>query len=724
MGSNPRKKTYEARYTRNGSAPASVEAVASRPYPYNHQMHRVRYGTGSLPLALALTTVFAYGLLLPLTGFYWDDWPFAWIAQFLGPAEFFPAFQGFRPFLAPIFYLTTGLLPANPVLWQIAALVIRFLAAWTAWWSLHQVWPTHRGLTVSAALLFLVFPGYSQHWVAFTHINQEWISLTAYLLSFGFSVRAFRHPEVALRATLVALGLQLLGLLPTEYFATMEPVRALLFWSLLAETTTAWGTRARRLVRAWWPYAVVWLLNGAWLFYYYRSGLYISYDLTATASSLPPVEALYSFCDALLKAGLYVWFQVIPLTAVVIASPTGMLTWVVILVAFVGLALYLARLQLAAGNQDSVKATAGGEDSESRGSQVLHGWHAIAIGVIGILLGRVPSFAANLPLTLQSSFDRLTISMMLGAALFVAGALQVLASSKAVRKYVLAALVALGVGQQFFNANIFRRDWLRQQEIYWQFAWRMPDLEPDTAILTQQMPLDYETDLAMTAALNWIYAREIEPPHLPFAVVYTEKRLGGVVIPALEAGLPMELPLRTMTFRGNTSQAIVVYVPKIGCLRVFDPASDDAWTYSRLPDAVTAAIPLSEPGRIITHAEPRLLPSPPFAAEPEHDWCYIYEMAELSRQEGDWQEIIRLREHASTARLEPADPFEWLPFVEAEARAGETTWAIDQTLDLVADEPKLERGLCALWKRVSLTASPEMQAISADLRNQLTCERW
>ena len=478
-------------------------------------MQRVRFSVRSLPLALALTTIAAYGLLFPLTGFYWDDWPFAWIARFLGPAEFFPAFQGFRPFLAPIFYFTTSLLGTNPVVWQAAALVVHFLAAWAAWWSLDQVWPANRRLTVSAAFLFLVFPGYSQHWVAFTHINQEWISLIAYLLSIGISIRGLRHPTRAPWATLLALGLLTVGLLPTEYFATMEPLRGLLFLAVLSGSISDNAGRGRKLLRAWWPYLAVWILNGIWLAFYYKSGAYISYDLTAAAAPPAAVEALGTFADALLKVGAYIWFQVIPLAGATLTSPTGVTTWIVILVAFLAAALYLTHLQFGANDSDK-----GMEEKESSkaGAEIkggANGRDAIAIGAIGILLGRIPSFVAGLPLTLQSSFDRLTISMMLGAALFMAGLIQVLVSKTNTRMYALAALLALGVGQQFFNANIFRRDWQRQQEIFWQIAWRMPGIKPETAILAQQMPLDYETDLAMTAALNWMYAPEIQPPHLP-----------------------------------------------------------------------------------------------------------------------------------------------------------------------------------------------------------------
>src|SRR5512143_3505105 len=150
-----------------------------------------------LPLLFAGVTVFAYGLLLPLTGFYWDDWPFAWLAKFPGPAAFIPAFRGFRPFLGPIFFLTTSLIPPDPLLWQLFALLIRWLSGLAAWFALSSVWPARKRELLVAALLFLVFPGYSQHWVALTHINQEWIPLLFYLLSFGFSALVLRGREEA-----------------------------------------------------------------------------------------------------------------------------------------------------------------------------------------------------------------------------------------------------------------------------------------------------------------------------------------------------------------------------------------------------------------------------------------------------------------------------------------------------------------------------------------------
>ena len=126
---------------------------------------------------------------LPLTGFYWDDWPFAWMAKFLGPQEFIPAFAGVPSIFRTDLFSDDQPYSTDSLYWQIFALVIRFFAGLSAWFALNQVWPQPQATDLIASLLFLVFPGYSQHWVALTHINQEWIPFIFYLLSFGFTAR-------------------------------------------------------------------------------------------------------------------------------------------------------------------------------------------------------------------------------------------------------------------------------------------------------------------------------------------------------------------------------------------------------------------------------------------------------------------------------------------------------------------------------------------------------
>ena len=637
----------------------------------------------SIPLLFLLVTLVGYGLLLPFTGFYWDDWPFAWMAKFLGPQEFIPAFAAVRPFLGPIFFITTSLIPPVPIYWQIFALVIRFLAVLSAWFALNQIWPRHQRQTLITSLLFLVFPGYSQHWVALTHINQEWIPFIFYLLSFGFAARALRNPQKFTTDTLVALLLLIAGVFPTEYFVSIEPVRFLFIWVVISGQVDGFKQRFVETSKRWIPYLVVWLANGAWLAYFYTVGGYQSYDVQVANEPLSLIRIFSTLADAIWKAGFYVWAQVLVLASRALMAPTTLATLGLIVVSFMLILFYLQKTGLLEGETKTFARS------------------AIVIGLTGILLGRVPSFVAGLPLTLQSSFDRFMISMMLGAGLFAVGVIELFIRNQRLKTYVFALLIALGIGQQFFNANIFRRDWAKQQEIYWQLAWRIPEMKPNTALLTHQLPIDYETDLSFTAPINWMYAPEYQRNSLPYVLLYTEKRLGGTALPSLDRQAAITLPIRRVSFQGSTSQVITIYMPANGCLRVLDAARGDDITYARQSRFLVDAIPLSDTSNIIVHSNQT--PTIPFLSEPEHTWCYYFARAELAYQQADWQQVVALIDQARSLGYEPEDPFEWLSYIEAQARTGNTEAAQKLSSDVVKKEKGIRKGLCELWQRVQIS---------------------
>ncbi len=644
------------------------------------------------PVLFALLTILAYGLLAATAGFHWDDWGFAWADHFLGSAQFVPSFIGFRPFLGPIFFLTTSLLPPTPLAWQMFALVIRFVIGLSTWWMLRAFWPSRPRLALTAALFVLVFPGYSQHWVAFTHINQELIPFIFYLLSFGVSAYAIRRGRWPLAA--LALFLQFWGLFPTEYFFGMEPLRFLLIWSLLDEVD--FWSRFRRALTAWLPYLLLWAADGLWLVWFYRSGAYISYDMEGQRLNWL-LELLY----AVFKAGLFVWGQILLLVGSAPSSPTSLLTLGLTAVTFALLILYLLRFP-------SV-------DEQSSAPQfplIL-----ILLGLTGILLGRLPSLAAGLPLTLQSTFDRFMISMTLGGSLFLAGLIELLlGKNERLKLTVIGLVIALGVGQQFYNANLFRRDWARQQEIFWQFAWRIPALEPNTLLLTGVIPdMPLETDLSFTAPINWMYAPEYHGGDLPYALLYAEARLGGGVLTSIEPNTPITLPFRTVDFHGSTGQTLVFLVPQNGCLRVLDPSLGDAETYEKESEFLTQLIPLSQPSLIRTDAPQLSLPNPPFSAEPAHTWCYFYERSELARQVGDWQTILDLQRQAKALDYAPEDVFEWLPFIEAQARVGNADEALTLSRDAVQQAARVRKGVCNVWKRVQVQVQDRSDSASQAL---------
>ena len=654
-----------------------------------------------ISLLLALLTLVAYGLLLPFTGFYWDDWPFAWIAEFQGPRAFFPAFTGVRPFLAPIFFMTTSLIPPVPIYWQAFALIVRFLSGLLAWSAFRGIWPHHQRQVLVAALLFLLFPGYSQHWVALTHINQEWIPFLFYLLSFSLTARALRNPGKFLPYTIAALLSLLPGVFPTEYFISLEPLRFFFIWTILADRSYDLRQQFIWTLKYWLPYVFIWLGCIGWLAYFYTIGGYGSYGVAVVKQSLTALQILSVIGETLWKGGIYSWVQIVVLIAKSITLPVTLLTLVLIVTAFLCLLFYLTKLTRTENELSSFAVP------------------AVLTGTAGLLLGRLPSFAASLPLTLQSSNDRFMISMMLGGNLFIVGLIELLVKNPRLRTGLFALLIAFGIGQQFFNANIFRRDWAKQQEFFQQLGWRIPAMQPGTTILTDVLPVDYETDLSFTAPLNWMYAPDFHGSDLPYSIIYTEIRLGGGMLPTLEKGQTIEVGMRSIYFHGSTSQVIVIYMPKDGCLRVLDPRRGDQITYAQRSRDIAQAVPLSDLSNIMLNTTQTV--KLPFLAEPEHSWCYYYEKAELAHQGQNWQQVISLVDEAISLGYRPEDPFEWLSYIEAQALMGNIQTAQKVSRTALAEQPNIRKGLCQLWQRVQGAAQSQLQEDAQDVLSELQC---
>ena len=655
-----------------------------------------------VPILLFIATILAYGLLLPQTGFYWDDWPFVWIAKFLGPADFFPAFANIRPFLAPIFYVTTSLIPPEPIYWQIFMLLIRFASGLLAWSIFSQVWPRHKRSALVASFLFLLFPGYSQHWVAFTHINQEWIAFLFYLLSFGFTARALRNPGKFKINTVIALFFLILGVFPTEYFIGLEPLRFLFIWVIVAEETQQFNQKLQKSFRLWLPYLVIWLIDAAWLGYFFFVRSFGSYDVEVVTEPVSALGIVRALGEAIWKAGFYIWGQVLVLASKTFAAPSTILTLLLIVTSCALLFLYLKRWET--------------RDEGTSASAI----QMTLIGLAGILLGRLPSYAAGLPLTLQSSNDRFMISMMIGGSLFMTGLVELLIRNDRNKTFTFALLIALGIGQQFYNANIFRRDWLNQQELYSQLSWRIPAMEPGTLLITDQLPVDYETDLSFTAPINWIYAPDYTRSKVPYGLIYTEKRLGGSLA-SLQPGEDVKVYLRTVNFDGSTSQAITLFMPRNGCLRVLGSKWNDETTYAGQSEFLVKAIPLSNPDLIKVDSSEA--PKLPFLSEAKRDWCYYYTRAELARQKQDWEEVNSLLSEATSLDYQAGDPFEWLVFIEAKAMTGDIKAAEDISNRAFKSDHRARKGLCQVWKRIqaNIPAEDGKQPWITDVLSRFQC---
>ena len=661
-------------------------------------------------ILMVFLCLLAYGILIPGMGFYWDDWVFAWTINFLGPKEFIPSFLPFRPFLGPIFTLTTSVLGASPLIWQIFGLFIRLGTGLAAFWSFQQLWPKAKLQVMLASLFFIVFPGYNQQWVALTHVNQELIPLIAYLLSLGFMVKAVKSQHPDFKFTLIALFFTFLGLYPTEYFFGLELLRPFILWLVFREKNAGGRTILRKTILCWLPYLALWLSNAIFLYLYHNSSYYQSYGLSIISFSDTGFKALIlhtmeDFIHAIITTGFDAWANTIGLITNSLSQTT---TWATL--GLVGISfIFLFSMVL--------KANAKEKSSDVTNS---FGWQAIMLGLIGIIAGRIPSWLAGLPLQIEFSWDRFMLSTMLGGSLLIIGLVDYLIQDKNRKILVACLLISFAVGWQFTKANSFRREWENQRQLFWQLSWRIPALKPNTLIVTHELPFMYVTDQSLTAALNWVYAPQITSHDLPYMLAYTKARLGSGLLPGLQTGMPISSNFRTMTFNSTTDSVVVIFQENPGCVRVMDSVYSNKDTVPGVTYMLSDAIPLSNLDQIISNAPQPTLSTTLFGREPQHIWCYFFEKAELARQMGKWEEVVHLGDDAFKNGFQALQPAENLVFIEAYALNTRMDEAIQLSRDVATAKPNLKPALCDLWHRVQTSQTDQKQII--DFLAELQCE--
>lgn len=109
--------------------------------------------------------------------------------------------------------------------------------------------------------------------------------------------------------------------------------------------------------------------------------------------------------------------------------------------------------------------------------------------------------------------------------------------------------------------------------------------------------------------------------------------------------------------------------------------------------------------------EPRARMPDIYGPEPEqaNAWCYYFEIADLARQFGNWEEVARIGNTAFELDDHPNDPVEWFVFIEGYAHMGEWQRALElskESYQASQEDEVVGRLLCLLWERIE-TETPE-----------------
>jgi hypothetical protein len=647
-----------------------------------------------VPVLLLAVTLLSYGLLFRSLGFYWDDFPFAWIAAAYGRAGLARYFSTNRPFWGLLYQLSTSLIPTlTPWPWQLFGLFWRWISALAFWLLVRRAWPERPRLALSIALLFLVYPGFGQQPIGLMY-GHFFIVFSALLFSFYASLRAAASPHPIRRGAwlCLALLLSLLNLLTMEYFFLLELLRPLLLWMRLPSERRA----LRQLVRN--PQFILPLLLffgvGIWraFFFPYQTQ---NYQPALNSILTLPGEVLRS----LWVTGVGAWLDAFQWPG----AEQGRRV-ILLFAALVGFSL--PSLLALLWKQPT--------PTTDRGSTA---WQPVILGAVGLLVAGGPFWLTGLPPGLTFPNDRFTLPFMPGSSLILAGLLQNLPQGRPwgrwLARLTLPVLLSFAIGAQFLNANTYRRDWITQRSLFWQLSWRAPSLQPGTTLFSNDLPMRAYSDNSLTAPLNWIYSGTSPKSALDYLLLWPSVREGSL----LKSYLPGQSFVKdylVAPFNGSTDQVVAFYFNPPACLRVIDPQIER--DNQMLPAQLREAAILSD--AVWIGANPTAnLPVALYGNEPEHGWCYYFERADLARQQGDWQTVAALGDAAFALGDYPNDPAERMPFIEGYAHVGRWAEAVQLTQESLAVTPLMQPPLCALWQRISLETpnSPEQQAAQSAL---------
>jgi hypothetical protein len=657
----------------------------------------------SVPVILFLVAALTYGLFFWERGFYWDEAPWTWIYYRLGPAALTKTFSTSRPFWGMIYQVTMPLLGPYPWRWQLLMVILRWLTAVLVWMLLRQVWPKDERPALWGSLLFLVYPGLGQNFIALMY-SHFYIVLNCFLFSLYLSVLALRQPTRRIPLTLGALAFSVINLLTMEYFYFMEFLRIVLFWIVLVGD---WKQKIRQVALLFVPYFAVMVGVTFWrLFFFENQNASYSYVTLALLRENP----LQGIATLLRAIGMAFWETVVhawmfPFEATGVEQlglRVTILASFLVLISAIIIALYLLFFK----------------QTEQR--EQVPVWQMSLLGLAAWLFAGGSFWLVGIEPQLHFSADRFTLPFMLGSSLLLVAVLSLLHSRPKLQYSLLALLIAFSIGKQFETNIAYIRDWDVHRDLFWQMNWRIPSLEPNTAIISNDLPVTYFSDNSLSGPLNWIYSREGKMDHILYFISIRLNR----GLPDLVPGLPIEQNYLAKTFHGNTSQLVVIDYSPPGCLRVLDPQID--FTNRLLVPLLREAADLSDTSLI--HEENAVtLPASLFGQEPAHGWCYYFEKAELARQFGDWEEVAELGDIAFKLDDHPNDPVERFVFIEGYAHVG--NW--ERALKLSQESYSVSRNyvgplLCWLWQRIELETIDNMsdartETIS-EARNMLACD--
>ena len=659
-----------------------------------------------LPSFLLIIISLSYGILIPFLGFSGDDWSLIWNSYRINEYGFI----SFRPLVVLIYQILSFLLSPVPYQWFVTVIIFRWLGGLAVYFFIQELIPNFQHGAGLFAILYSLYPGFIVGYFPLqtvAPILQPFFLFTSfYLMVLWIKRKNYHYHWLLLILSFLAAAI---NLMLTEYFLFLELLRPMIIWLAVVNQNEPKSTKT--IFRIWLPYLIIFFTALFW-----RMGFLGSsnpYNAILVSNFIAsPLSTLTHFINTILHdfniTILQPVFEAFRSTASL--GPRTLILYLV-LVAFSGSSVFI---YLSFGFR------------KRKSSSVGFSWpfFFLVFGILAFFLANMSFWIAGLHMAY--GFDvrnRFSMTQAFTLTLFLFIPILLIQNHNRIYSILLASILA-GVfsGVQLIGANNFRNEWSRQEEFYWNFAWRVPDLKPGSVVIMNVPDFHTIGDNALSAAINWNYIKNPRPSRLDYYVYYDEFHL-KLFIPDYENTQQFSSSHVIGDFEGNTNQTLVIRFADSSCLRILDPEVD---IFN--PDITDFTQKYMQYSNLdVIHADHYSQTGPLdrsiFRSELPHGWCYYFEKADLARQLKDWAGIDKLGNIAFSLDEHPNNAAEYLPFIEGYAHLGKWEKAIQLSNDSIEISSEYTRMNCALWKRInnSTQDTPEKNKALEIISNMTSC---
>ncbi len=640
---------------------------------------------------------------LPYIGsltYFKDDWYYIYDGMVGGAKIFHEMFRIDRPARGFFFELYFSLFGPNPLPYHLGAFIWRGLSAIGALWIFNILWPKERKFAFIAALLFAIYPGYFW-WISAIEYQPMIASLALQVFSIAFTLQAIQSSKTVLKIAWL-LGAIFTGwayIALVDYAIGMEVFRFVCVFILINRTSqdSFWRKVFASFRALGWNLLIpigfsLWRIL---LFDNQREATDIGGQLSVFLNNpiATVMDWFFQLYNSLLNLSILAWINQFP----------AFLQGLRLRDTALGLFIAVVVILLLVFAERMIKQSA--ESNAWEGGQEQVRKEALLLGGLGMVFGVLPVIMANRYVNI-AGFSHYGLPASLAAALFMAGFLDSLSLQRA-RSVMLFAVVGFASLAHYGIAANAVMEEEALQKFWWQVSWRVPALRSGTTLVINY-PLYGMGDggYGLMEAANIIYFPEFTgevPVHYSLAGL----TLNSETLPdILDGSRYNQTQYRSHAVDFDYGNLLIMSQPTLGsCVHVLDGLLPLISMYD--PVNVAFAAPSSKIENVLVDAEPALPPEYIFGEEPEHNWCYYFQKADLASQLGKWEDAAALGEEAIRLELSPEDRSEWLPFLKAYAITGNAE-RLTQTARRITGDKSLRQQACDMLTSID---GPLMQDV-------------